>query len=175
MTSNLQAHPRARRGIAALLLCGALFAIGGCATTAPNGGYGNLVVIDHGLVQGRRLQTKYAHLSAFDVRVGDAVRPGTQIGRAGTTGLSTGCHLHFEVKVDGAYADPAPFLTGAPTVKPSLVRLSTTTPTVRSSTVSRIHLVLRVFSAGALRCRRRSTTGRTSPRWSATPMMEAWV
>lgn len=41
MTSNLQAHPRARRGIAALLLCGALFAIGGCATTAPNGGYGN--------------------------------------------------------------------------------------------------------------------------------------
>ncbi|MEO1336345.1 MAG: peptidoglycan DD-metalloendopeptidase family protein, partial [Myxococcota bacterium] len=66
-------------------------------------GYGNLLTIKHagGFV------TRYAHLSAFDVKVGDRVWPGDTIARVGNTGRSTGPHLHFEVMRDGEYVDPA--------------------------------------------------------------------
>lgn len=93
-------------------------AAGRVSFAGRNGGYGNLVVVDHGLVDGHRLQTKYAHLSAIGVRVGQAVTPGTGVGLSGTTGLSTGCHLHFEVKSDGIYVNPVPYLTGKPAPAP---------------------------------------------------------
>ncbi|MFG3028315.1 M23 family metallopeptidase [Streptomyces sp. NPDC048253] len=72
--------------------------------------YGNRIVVDHGTIEGKRLQTTYSHLSAIDVTVGQAVQTGTPLGRVGSTGLSTGPHLHFEVIYDGYYSDPQPWL-----------------------------------------------------------------
>ncbi len=70
-----------------------------------NGGYGNLVKIDHG----KGKQTWYAHLSRFGVSVGDKVSQGDVVGYVGSTGISTGPHLHFEVHVDGVALDPLTF------------------------------------------------------------------
>jgi murein DD-endopeptidase MepM/ murein hydrolase activator NlpD len=70
------------------------------------GGYGNLVKIAHG----NRVRTWYAHLSSFAVRRGQRVSAGTVIGRVGSTGFSTGPHLHFEVHLRGAAVDPLPAL-----------------------------------------------------------------
>ncbi|MFI1358802.1 M23 family metallopeptidase [Streptomyces sp. NPDC020898] len=72
--------------------------------------YGNRIVIDHGTIEGKRLETTYSHLSALGVTAGQTVAAGTPIGRVGSTGLSTGPHLHFEVIYDGYYADPQPWL-----------------------------------------------------------------
>jgi len=69
------------------------------------GGYGNRIVVDHGLVGDVGLATTYNHLSRFAVTGGHVTR-GQVIAYVGTTGLSTGCHLHFEVLRDGAYVDP---------------------------------------------------------------------
>jgi murein DD-endopeptidase MepM/ murein hydrolase activator NlpD len=71
---------------------------------AGNGGsYGTMVVVEHGPGQ----QTRYAHLSAVDVRAGDQVISGQVIGKTGDSGRSTGPHLHFEVLTDGQPVDPA--------------------------------------------------------------------
>ena len=67
------------------------------------GGYGNLVSIAHG----HGVRTLYAHLSSIAVRRGQRVSIGALIGRVGSTGLSTGPHLHFELRVRGAAIDPA--------------------------------------------------------------------
>lgn len=72
-----------------------------------NSGYGNATVVDHG----GGLSTLYAHQSSIGVSSGQTVGRGQQIGLVGTTGLSTGCHLHFEVRVNGAPVDPVPYLT----------------------------------------------------------------
>jgi murein DD-endopeptidase MepM/ murein hydrolase activator NlpD len=72
-----------------------------------NGGYGNATVIDHG----NGLSTLYGHQSSLSVSSGQTVSRAQQIGLVGTTGLSTGCHLHFEVRVNGAPVDPVPYLT----------------------------------------------------------------
>jgi murein DD-endopeptidase MepM/ murein hydrolase activator NlpD len=70
------------------------------------GGYGNMVEIDHG----NGLTTRYAHLSSIAVSLGDTVARGATIGRVGSTGRSTGPHLHYETRVDGDPADPVKFI-----------------------------------------------------------------
>ena len=69
------------------------------------GGYGNVVEISHGF----GVTTFYAHLSRITVRRGERVPAGERVGTVGSTGLSTGPHLHFEVRLRGAMLDP---LTG---------------------------------------------------------------
>ena len=81
-------------------------ASGRVIVAAYSGGYGNLVVIDHG----NGLATAYAHQSQIAVGVGETVRQGQTIGYVGSTGFSTGPHLHFEVRVNGAPADPMGYL-----------------------------------------------------------------
>lgn len=66
------------------------------------GGYGNLIVLQHE----NGYTTRYAHLSRYKVRRGQKVRQGQEIGRAGSTGVSTGPHLHFEVRRNGKSIDP---------------------------------------------------------------------
>lgn len=66
------------------------------------GGYGNLVRVDHG----GGVTTGYAHLSRFHVKVGDAVLAGQHIAAMGSTGRTTGSHLHFEVRLEGRPVDP---------------------------------------------------------------------
>ncbi len=70
------------------------------------GGYGNQIVINHG---GGK-QTRYAHLSSFDVRVGNKVTKGQYIGAMGSTGRSTGPHLHFEVLINGNVYNPLNYI-----------------------------------------------------------------
>jgi murein DD-endopeptidase MepM/ murein hydrolase activator NlpD len=69
-------------------------------------GGGNRVVIDHG----NGLETTYNHLSSFSVKEGQTVSRGEAIALSGTTGASTGCHLHFEVQVNGEVVDPTGWL-----------------------------------------------------------------
>ena len=71
-----------------------------------SGGYGNLVELAHG----KGIDTRYGHLSAILVKPGEAVRQGQLIGRMGSTGRSTGTHLHYEVRIDGHAVNPRPFL-----------------------------------------------------------------
>jgi murein DD-endopeptidase MepM/ murein hydrolase activator NlpD len=75
-----------------------------------NGGYGNYTCIDHGTYQGKAFATCYAHQSQILVHVGQSVQQGQVIGRVGTTGASTGTHLHFEVRLNGEPVDPLPWL-----------------------------------------------------------------
>lgn len=74
------------------------------------GGYGNLILIDHhnGVI------TAYAHLNRFRTRVGDVVARGERIGDMGSTGNSTGPHLHFETRVNGSAVNPRQYLSGSP-------------------------------------------------------------
>ena len=72
-----------------------------------NGGYGNCVMIDHG----DDIVTLYGHMSEFYVSEGQSVAQGTVIGAVGSTGLSTGPHLHFETRVGGTPEDPMLFLS----------------------------------------------------------------
>ena len=72
-------------------------------------GYGNLVELDHG----KGIQTRYGHLSAILVQAGTRVTRGQLIARMGSTGRSTGSHLHYEVRLDGHAVNPMPFLQSA--------------------------------------------------------------
>jgi murein DD-endopeptidase MepM/ murein hydrolase activator NlpD len=81
-------------------------ATGTVTTAGVNGGYGKMVEIDHG----NELSTRYGHLSAIDVSVGQSVRIGQIIGKIGSTGRSTGPHLHYETRVDGEAVDPQKYL-----------------------------------------------------------------
>ncbi len=71
-----------------------------------SGNYGNLLVLDHGF----GLQTRYGHLSGFAVKVGDMVKRGDVVGYVGTTGRTTGAHLHYEVIASGHLIDPMQLL-----------------------------------------------------------------
>lgn len=70
------------------------------------GGYGRMVEIDHG----NGLSTRYGHLSEIGVKVGDLIKIGQVIGAVGSTGRSTGPHLHYETRIDGDAVDPQKFL-----------------------------------------------------------------
>ena len=70
------------------------------------GGYGNMVEIDHG----NGFATRYGHMSEIDVKIGQAVRIGQTLGKIGSTGRSTGPHLHYETRIDGEAVDPQKFL-----------------------------------------------------------------
>jgi len=81
-------------------------AAGRVVHAGPAGGYGNMVEIDHG----NGLATRYAHMSETLVEEGEAVDKGAVLGRLGSTGRSTGPHLHYEVRVDGEPVDPERYL-----------------------------------------------------------------
>ncbi len=79
----------------------------GTVTTAGwSGGYGKAVDVDHG----NGISTRYAHLSSIDVHVGQIVKTGQIVGKVGSTGRSTGPHLHYETRVRGEAVDPHKFL-----------------------------------------------------------------
>ena len=71
-----------------------------------SGGYGNLVEIDHG----NGVTTRYGHMSRIVARVGDRVTRDTVIGEVGSTGRSTGPHLHYETRVNGAPLNPVNYI-----------------------------------------------------------------
>ena len=81
-------------------------AAGTVTIAGPESGYGTLVEIDHG----NGYTTRYAHLSMVSVAVGEKVEAGSTIGQVGTTGRSTGPHLHYEVRIAGEPVDPARYL-----------------------------------------------------------------
>lgn len=80
----------------------------GIVSISHPGWAGNLIAVDHG----NGIMTRYAHMynDGVMVRIGDRVTAGQQIGRIGSNGNSTGCHLHFEVLQNGTQVDPKPFL-----------------------------------------------------------------
>jgi murein DD-endopeptidase MepM/ murein hydrolase activator NlpD len=85
-------------------------AAGRVVTAGYSGGYGNYTCISHGRYRGRGLSTCYGHQSHIGVHVGEQVRRGEVIGRVGTTGASTGNHLHFEVRISGSPRNPLSYL-----------------------------------------------------------------
>ena len=72
--------------------------------------YGNRVIMNHGIVNGISLSTSYNHLTSMVAGVGEHVERGELVAYSGTTGYSTGCHLHFMVYVNGATTDPMGWL-----------------------------------------------------------------
>jgi murein DD-endopeptidase MepM/ murein hydrolase activator NlpD len=80
---------------------------GGTVVSAGwSGGYGRMVEVDHG----NGLSTRYGHLSEIEVKVGQTVKAGQTVGRMGSTGRSTGPHLHYETRIGGEAVDPQRFL-----------------------------------------------------------------
>ena len=84
-------------------------AVGRVIHAGPMGGYGNAVEIDHG----NGIVTRFGHMSQVLAEEGQMVKAGDTIGRIGSTGRSTGPHLHYEVRIDGAAVDPERFLTAS--------------------------------------------------------------
>jgi murein DD-endopeptidase MepM/ murein hydrolase activator NlpD len=81
-------------------------AAGTVVFAAYKGSYGNLIIVDHG----NGVQTYYAHCSALYVSAGQSVDTGTTIGAVGSTGNSTGPHLHFEIRINGTPVNPEGYL-----------------------------------------------------------------
>ncbi len=81
-------------------------AAGTVAFAGSKGGYGNAVIIDHG----NQFSTLYGHASAIKVSTGQKVSAGQVVALAGSTGMSTGPHLHFEVRILGVPVNPAPYM-----------------------------------------------------------------
>jgi len=81
-------------------------ATGRVTIAGREGGYGNMVEINHG----NGLATRYGHLSEIGVKIGQVVRIGEVVGRIGSTGRSTGPHLHYETRINGEAVDPQKFL-----------------------------------------------------------------
>ena len=81
-------------------------AAGKVIVSTYNNAYGNYVVVDHG----GGMSTLYGHMSKRLVNVGDTVAAGSVLGLVGSTGYSTGPHLHFEVRLNGKHTSPNPYL-----------------------------------------------------------------
>ena len=119
---GMRVHPvygyeRLHAGTDLRAYCGTpiLAAAGGTVEWARwQGGYGNQVLIDHGLIGGKSVITNYNHLSRFAVGAGQTVARGDVVGYSGTTGTSTACHLHFEAYVSGSVVDPETLLPNFP-------------------------------------------------------------
>lgn len=92
------------------------------------GGNGVQVRIDHGRIAGHHVVTTYNHLSSIAVTVGQEVTTHQGVGRVGSTGYSTGCHLHFEVIVDGQFQNPEAWLNGTPAVDASFAAAPSSVP-----------------------------------------------
>nr|WP_319219676.1 LysM peptidoglycan-binding domain-containing protein [uncultured Trichococcus sp.] len=96
--------------------------------------YGNYVVINHGKINGVTIKTLYAHMqSGLSVSVGQTVNQGQKIGVMGTTGSSTGVHLHFEVQENGAVVNPMNYINGITSGTPGAT--TPTTPSTGNSVV----------------------------------------
>jgi murein DD-endopeptidase MepM/ murein hydrolase activator NlpD len=85
-------------------------AAGTVASADWDGGYGLKIDIDHG----NGYHTWYAHLSKTEVHAGQYVHKGEEIGLVGSTGFSTGPHLHYQIMLNGTAVDPDPYLNGVP-------------------------------------------------------------
>lgn len=96
----------AESGTVVLAMTGCTHNYGKDYSCGCNGGFGNYIMIDHG----NGITTLYGHCSTVNVSVGQYVSRGEAIGTAGSTGWSTGAHLHFEVRVNGSQVDPAGYL-----------------------------------------------------------------
>jgi murein DD-endopeptidase MepM/ murein hydrolase activator NlpD len=81
-------------------------AAGKVVSAGWSGGYGQMIEVDHG----NGLSTRYGHMSKILARVGDAIKIGQVVGEVGSTGRSTGPHLHYETRIDGEAVDPQKFL-----------------------------------------------------------------
>ena len=102
-----------------------LAAAGGVVVTQEyHSAYGNMIEVDHG----NQLITRYAHASRTLVKQGDLVRRGQKIAEVGTTGRSTGPHLHFEVLVQGVFQDPQKFLSAGGTASGAQVAVAQPSP-----------------------------------------------
>jgi murein DD-endopeptidase MepM/ murein hydrolase activator NlpD len=102
----INGHAKFHKGIDVRAAYGQEIQAAGAGTVVFSGeqkGYGTTVVLEHG----NGVRTRYAHLSAADVQVGDEVAHGAVIGRAGKSGRATGTHLHFEVTANGKPVNPA--------------------------------------------------------------------
>lgn len=82
-------------------------AAGRVVLTEFNTAYGNRVIVEHGSIGGTSVRTSYNHLSSFAVSAGTTVGQGQAVGQVGSTGYSTGCHLHFMVWANGGVTNPA--------------------------------------------------------------------
>lgn len=92
------------------------FADGIVSFAGANGGYGNVVYINHG----NGYQTRYAHQKYLNVKVGDYVQKGDILGYMGTTGNSTGNHVHFEVRINGNTVNPYDYVFNGKTFETSI-------------------------------------------------------
>ncbi|MFZ7131627.1 MAG: murein hydrolase activator EnvC family protein [Eubacteriales bacterium] len=96
-----------RRGVSALAA-----GYGEVIKSTYASGYGNYVILDLGIdSSGNRISAVYAHLNKRYVGVGDTVTPGTPVGEVGTTGSSTGIHLHFEIRINGEHTNPLKYVS----------------------------------------------------------------
>ncbi len=95
---------------------------GTVTSVASSSASGNNVRIDHGMRDGKRLESSYLHMDTFAVKQGQKVTKGQVIGTVGNTGLSTACHLHFTTYIDGNNVDPVPFLKPGETSKSNRTR-----------------------------------------------------
>lgn len=76
------------------------------------GGYGNFIEIYHGIINGKNVTSRYGHLNVRGVVVGDAVKQGMRFALTGSTGVSTGPHLHFEIRENGTPVNPKKYVRG---------------------------------------------------------------